>query len=162
MLCLCFHSFKLRIEDSFKVDDISRADQLCKEFDKWDIAQNFLITDPYKTLSELQHLIKNQTTSKQLLVKPVFEKLQLLSKNQNFANIPLSLRIISDLLYSLINYIEGRKTLKKKKKVAEQPYNNDDLGDITQNRKNSETYSVDEEDQIPNEMANNSYRIGND
>ena len=53
MLCLCFHSFKLRIEDSFKVDDISRADQLCKEFDKWDIAQNFLITDPYKTLSEL-------------------------------------------------------------------------------------------------------------
>ena len=108
-----------------------------RELDKWEIVQNRLVMDSFRTLSELQHLIKNLAPSKQSLVKPFFEKLQTLSKEKNIGNLTGPLKAIADLMYALVSYIENRKTIisPKKKKVITSLKNNEDLADISLTRK---------------------------
>jgi len=60
-----------------------------------------------------------------------------------------------------VAYIENRKTLgsaKKKKVVRAYPNNNNDLADISLNRKRSDTLSVDEEKAIvSNELSQSNH-----
>ena len=70
------------------------------------------------------------------------------------------MKAISDLIYALVAYIENRKifaSTKKKKLLGNFPsHNNNDLADISLNRKRSDTLSVDEENAVvSNELSQN-------
>ena len=72
------------------------------------------------------------------MIKPVYEKLVQLSKNFQANNsLTPSLRIFSDLINSVIAYIENRRiTVKKKKRESDlnKNNNNEDLADVSINK----------------------------
>lgn len=87
------------------------------------------MSDPFKVLSEYQHLIRNQVTDKKQLNYQFFSHLKALSSAEEhqgyFAALPPSLKAVYEVLMTTIKYIEHR--LNKNGGTAKKVNNNCDL-----------------------------------
>ena len=78
----------------------------------WDNIKNFLLSDPFKVISEFQTLIRVQVPQKQLMNQFFFSKIIQLSYELDalimIRALPPNLKIISDVLSTIVRYIEHR------------------------------------------------------
>jgi hypothetical protein len=64
MLCLIMFSFRSGRESGDTMEEVEsiRKKQVNKEFDRWESIQHFIFSDPYRLLTELQHMVRYQVT----------------------------------------------------------------------------------------------------
>jgi hypothetical protein len=116
-----------------------------RTFDQWETIEHFLMSDPYKVISEFQHLIRNQVSDLQLLNMSFFEEYQSFQKsdeNQPYLkNLPPTLKVIQDVLQATYSYISKRLS-KRRVPSKKLENNNQDLDVVRDPSSQSVTQSV--------------------